>query len=560
MAWVAVLWATPLRRLMAFISVANLLVYILALLSLYSSYRQYHERAAISSRNTDRLVAQDIGSEIDRIDLALRMVVFEIDRERRAGGGTDARLDEFLSLLQASLPMVLRLRVAAADGQVIHGLDPARKGSINNGDRDYFLALRDDSRVDFAISRPTLARSDGQWVLAFARRLLPSPGGGFGGIVYASVPVDWFIRKFDALEVGKHGVVVMRGDASRDFDLLARYPSDYIVGQTKVSELFRAMIAAAPQTGSYEAAAGADAVYRSFSYHRVGTYPLITLVGLAPQDYMGDWWREAVKMVVLVAAFTLVTLFGGWAMAQAWTALQNRSDDLKRSNADLEQFAYVASHDLQTPLRNIVSYTQLLERRYRGRLDGDADEFIAFIVNGSKQMARLISDLLEYSRISRQAKPLAPIRAAEAVAQALRNLQPDMEQAGAEIVVGELPTVMAEQALLTSLFQNLLGNGLKYRAPDRKLRLSVTAERAVPEGWRFAVADNGIGINPAYHDKIFEMFQRLNPAIATEGSGIGLTLCRRIVHRFGGTIWLQSTPDGGSTFFLTLRDGNAPAA
>jgi PAS domain S-box-containing protein len=232
-------------------------------------------------------------------------------------------------------------------------------------------------------------------------------------------------------------------------------------------------------------------------------------------------------------------------------------EELTRSNAELEQFAYVASHDLQTPLRNIVSYTQLLERRYKDRIDADADDFIGFIVDSSKQMTRLINDLLEYSRVSSQSKPLRPVPAGDAVAQALRNLRGDLETAAAEVAVGDLPLVMAEPSHLASLFQNLLGNGLKYRMPGRRPRLSVTAERSAADRWTFAVADNGIGIEPQYFDKIFEIFQRLNPASEREGTGIGLTLCRRIVHRFGGTIWVDSVPGVGTTFFFTLRDGSA---
>jgi len=196
-----------------------------------------------------------------------------------------------------------------------------------------------------------------------------------------------------------------------------------------------------------------------------------------------------------------------------------------------------------------------LQRRYQGRLDGDADEFIGFIVGGSKQMARLISDLLQYSRVSRQSDHLVATSAAAALAEAMRNLSAMINEAQAEIAIGPMPTVIAEHSLLVSLFQNLLGNALKYRAPNRPPKLSVTAQRQAPDAWRFTVADNGIGIDRQYFDKIFEIFQRLTPAGEAEGTGIGLTLCRRIVHRFGGTIWLDSVPGQGSTFHFTLRAG-----
>ncbi len=245
----------------------------------------------------------------------------------------------------------------------------------------------------------------------------------------------------------------------------------------------------------------------------------------------------------------------------AETAMRENTKLLTQSNEDLEQFAYVASHDLQTPLRNMVSYAQLLKRRYQGQLDADADEFIAFITDNGRRMTRLIADLLEYSRVTGNTKPLSMIAADQAAAEALGNLQSIIVETGAVIAVGPLPRVKAEHSLLVSLFQNLVGNGLKYRAPSRSPRISVTAERIDAEHWRFAVADNGIGIEPAYFERIFGIFQRLDPSSDTQGTGIGLSLCRRIVHRFGGTIWVDSDHGSGTTVFFTLtdRDARSPA-
>ncbi|KIL98568.1 Phytochrome two-component sensor histidine kinase Cyanobacterial phytochrome B [Paramagnetospirillum magnetotacticum MS-1] len=239
--------------------------------------------------------------------------------------------------------------------------------------------------------------------------------------------------------------------------------------------------------------------------------------------------------------------------------LEAKTRTLEQSNADLEQFAYVASHDLQTPLRNIVRFAQLLERRYKGRIDSDADAFIGFIVDGGKHMTQLISDLLEFSRVSRQSAPLTPISATEAITQALKNLELEIAKSEAEVNVDDLPLVMADQTYLVSLFQNLVGNGIKYGAADRKPVISVSAMRVSSGRWRFAVTDNGIGIEPQYQEKVFEIFQRLDPTSRREGTGIGLTLCRRIVHRFGGAIWLESIPGEGTTLFFTLQDGSAAA-
>jgi signal transduction histidine kinase len=542
----------PRWRMAALLAFVNLFVFALVWVSLESSYRQYQERAAVASRNTDRLVAQSIAGEIDRIDMGLLVVADEYARRRVAGGVDEPAEDQFLARQRQRLPMVENLLVTDARGNVLGtGLpaDPATRVSI--ADRDYFIALRDDRSRGLVISRPVVGRIRNKWVLIFARRL-DLADGGFGGVVFATVTIEWFERKFTELEVGAHGAVVMRGDASRDFDLLARFPHAGFVGQTKVSDTFRATITANPQGGTYRAYAGADDIQRTFSFQQVAGYPLITLVGLATEDYLGDWWREAVKMTVLAAVFTLVTIFGGAGMLRAWRELEQRTEELARSNADLERFAYVASHDLQTPLRTIASYAQLLVRRYKGQLGNDADDFIGFIVSGAQQMSEMIADLLNYARVSTVEQQPVPVDLARVVERVLGNLGNAIASAGAQVGIGAMPVVLAEPRQMESLFQNLIENGITYRHPDRPPRIEISAEPTTGGLWRIAVRDNGIGIEPTYHEKVFVIFQRLAPNQFPGGTGIGLALCRRIVERYGGKIWVDSVPDTGTTFLFTL--------
>ncbi len=539
----------PQARVVALLVFVNLFVIALTAVSLHASYRQVQERAAIASRNTNRLVAQGIAGEIDRIDLGLRAVADEYGRMLASGGIDEAGLSRFVVRQRERLPMLDSLRWTDAQGRIA-------ESGVSAADRDYFIRPRDDPGAGLVISKPILGRISGKEVLVFARRL-EAPVGGFAGIVYAAVTIDWFERKFDALEVGPHGAVVLRGDASRDFDLLARFPAAGFVGQTKVSRQFRAAISAAPSGGTYQAHAGADDILRTFSYQPVGAYPLITLVGLASQDYLNDWRPEAVKMTILAAVFAVVTSIGALRMLRAWRALEQQTQELARSNADLEQFAYVASHDLQTPLRNIASYAQLLGKRYRGRLDRDADEFIGFLVDGAKQMAEMIGDLRDYAQIPTTQRAPVAVDLGRIVETVRTTLAERIEAAGATIVSGPLPVVLAETPLMETLFQNLIENALTYRDPGRPLRVDITARPAGEGFWRIAVADNGIGIDPAYQEKVFVIFQRLSPAQFPGGTGIGLALCRRIVHRFGGTIGLDPVPGTGTgtgtVVFFTLR-------
>lgn len=230
--------------------------------------------------------------------------------------------------------------------------------------------------------------------------------------------------------------------------------------------------------------------------------------------------------------------------------LRRRDAELLRSNADLEQFAYVASHDLQEPLRMVTSYVQLLERRYKGRLDADADEFIGYAVDGARRMQALINDLLAYSRVGTRAKPLEPVESEEALRRALRDLELAIRDSGARVSHDALPRVMADPVQLAQLFLNLVGNAVKFRR-DEPLRVHVSAQRRGDE-WVFGVQDNGIGIDPSDHERVFVMFQRLHDRARYPGTGIGLAICKKIVERHGGRIWVESEAGQGATFRFTL--------
>jgi len=235
---------------------------------------------------------------------------------------------------------------------------------------------------------------------------------------------------------------------------------------------------------------------------------------------------------------------------RAQQELARKVEELARSNAELEQFAYVASHDLQEPLRMVASFTQLLAQRYKGKLDADADEFIGFAVDGATRMQQLIQDLLSYSRVTTKGQSFRLIDAKAPCDNALENLQTSIKDSNAVVNVGPLPAVLADPRQLMQLFQNLIGNAVKYRN-DRTPEIHVAAK---PNGdqWVFSVQDNGIGIAPQHSERIFQMFQRLHTTNEYQGTGIGLAICRKIVERHGGKIWVEAQPGKGSTFVFTI--------
>jgi len=233
--------------------------------------------------------------------------------------------------------------------------------------------------------------------------------------------------------------------------------------------------------------------------------------------------------------------------------LERTLHELARSNEELGQFAYVASHDLQEPLRMVASFTQLLGRRYKGKLDDDADEFIRYAVEGVNRMQRLINDLLDYSRVGTRGNPMVDVDFEQVAERVLDSLYVRIQENDATVTMEPLPTVTADPLQMEQLLQNLVGNALKYRG-EAAPQVHVSAERE-GESWHFRVRDNGIGIDPAYAERIFVIFQRLHGKEEYEGTGIGLAICKKIVDRHGGQIWVESSPGQGSTFHFTLPTG-----
>ncbi|HET9995068.1 MAG TPA: PAS domain S-box protein [Candidatus Acidoferrum sp.] len=255
---------------------------------------------------------------------------------------------------------------------------------------------------------------------------------------------------------------------------------------------------------------------------------------------------ESAEGILVTAAVRDIT-----ARKKAEAQLLQKVEELNQSNEELGQFAYIASHDLQEPLRMVASYTQLLSRRYKGKLDADADEFIAYAVDGASRMQRLIQDLLTFSRVGTKGKELVDTSSEEALQSALINLRGAIEDSSALVTHDPLPVVQADETQLIQLFQNLVGNGIKYQNKGIP-KVHISAAKNGGQRWIFSVKDNGLGIDSQYFEKIFGMFQRLHKREEFAGTGIGLAICKKIVERHGGSISVESKPGQGSTFRFAL--------
>ena len=266
-----------------------------------------------------------------------------------------------------------------------------------------------------------------------------------------------------------------------------------------------------------------------------------------PIEYACAPIRDGSGVVGAVLSFRDVT-----ERRAAEREIEERARELARSNADLEQFAYVASHDLQEPLRAVVSYLQLLERRYGGQLDERAERYIGHAVDGGRRMQTLITDLLTFSRVGRRDMAMEPVDLERLLDRAEASLRVAIEESNATVTHDPLPTVDGDTTQLTQLFQNLLGNAIKFRG-EASPTVHVSAERQ-DGAWLISVRDNGIGIAPEYRERVFVLFQRLHGRDEYGGTGIGLAVCKKIVERRGGTLWVEDTPGGGSTFRFTIPD------
>ena len=434
-------------------------------------------------------------------------------------------------------------------------------------EQDWFERVRATGQVYFGEPKPSPESGDVSAVSFSA----PIRGvrGEFRGVVTSRIPID-HVRPIIEKEVGMQSV-----RAAYDWLVMNHHG-------TVISQKHRAEATVKPQTLQMASAikAAEDRDKSGFVEEIDPDRHVRVVTGYARthgyEAFPGFDWTILMRvdhdvayasinhLIIMVGGVCLLVLtpmagFGIWAswkliqedraLAEASQALEQSVAELTRSNADLQQFAYVASHDLQEPLRMVASYTQLLSRRYKGKLDADADEFIGYAVEGANRMQQLIKDLLAYSRVTTRGafEPLETDRALEA---ALANLHMAIEKERAVVTHDPLPRVVADGTQLTQLFQNLVSNALKFHG-DRPPRVHISAVQRGDE-WVFAVRDDGIGIDPQYADRIFVIFQRLHTSAEYPGTGIGLALCKKIVERHGGRIWVESHVGHGATFYFTM--------
>ena len=564
----------PHANLFILVALANLFVFALLGYTGHASYQDVRETARNESRTLNSLLAENVTAEFNRIKLGLEASAADITRLRRENAKGTFTENDIMGFFRQRLPMLENMVATDANGTMLYSTNYPTQG-ISIADRRYFVTLRDRPQQGVLISEAVAGRLSGKPVLIIALPIIRK-NGSFDGVVFASISVEWFIQKFGTVDAGHDSAVVLRGDASRNFDLLARYRPTGILGETTVSDRFRATITTNPARGTYEANAGNDKIHRMFSYQKLDGYPLITLVGLSTATYLVDWRSQAIKLLALALAFALTTGLGSWAIMRAWRSriaaeqeitvrmriekiqedslrqLSEARDAAEQANQSKSRFLAAASHDLRQPMQAISLFVDSLGRT---NLSEEQKHISAYLTESTHALGELLNGLLDISKLDAGVvKPSPRVIQVDVLAS---KIEADFSALTAakslrfklSFPFGDM-AVNTDGQLVMRLLGNLIGNAIKYTKQGGILvAIRRRGNQALIQVW-----DTGIGVSAEHMDIIFEeYFQLGNPERdRTKGLGLGLAIAKRIAKLLETELVCRSRPGKGSVFEFRL--------
>jgi signal transduction histidine kinase/CheY-like chemotaxis protein len=574
----------------AFVLIITVLMGALASLVLWHDRELYRERATSATQNLAALLERQLSAVLDKADIVLQTVASQHATLLEQGALRDARFNSVLATQQALLPEMATLRVTGADGVVRWGQTASMEAPINLADRDFFQLAKSDPRSGLIVAGPIFGRITQQWVIVLARRL-NAPDGSFAGIVHASVPTAEF-SKVLTLALGPRGAVTLR---TADLALVHRVPPPRdAVGSRNVSEELRQALRAAPDSGSYLATTALDGIERSNSYRRMQKYPFYVLVGLATEDYLSGWERNArlicglALLVVLVTATATGLLYRDARRREAGSAERERAAaavetlllertrlntelalrvrEAEAANAAKDRFLANMSHEIRTPMHAVLGLAYLLEKT---ELSGDARELVRKVHSAGRSLLGIINDILDYSKI--EAGRLELENAPFSLDDVLDGLATVMATTAAgkdlELVIQPPPPglvrLRGDALRLEQVLVNLVGNAIKFTEHGLvEVGLQLEAEDEHRVLLRFTVRDTGIGISKEQQTALFAPFTQADVSTSRRfgGTGLGLAICRRLVRMMGGDMGVNSTSGQGSEFWFTARLARDEAA
>ncbi len=509
------------------------------------------------TRDYVRLLEEHSKRTIDSTDLLILRLIDRIVSKGQLPQPSDYDTERRLMAAMANgSPQTETMYLVDPTGRLFLASRPIPQHATDATGQDYFNVLK-NGHENLFIGKVTRDPFTTNFTFPVARRITDAQGR-FMGIAVATIPNLYFKEFYHNLAVGSSPAM---GVFKLDGSILVREPitrDDDVINRNMANSPIYTQQLPLSSIGTYHGKFDYDNVQRVISYRKIENPPLLVWMSIGEADALSDWYWRAWRNAG-IAFFTLLVMGGlSWLVLRAVGHeeiargdLERANDSLRRSNADLEQFAYIASHDLQEPLRQIGSYVQLLERRYKDKLDSDAVTFIDYTVEGVKRLQSLIHELLAYSSVGTRRSPFAQTNLTDLARRAVLHLSGDVKASGAEVLVETLPTLSVDAPQIEAVFQQLVSNGLRFQAKGAVPRLRIWAEEHKDE-WVISAKDNGIGIDAQYFDRIFLIFKRLHSRTDYPGDGIGLALCQRVIERHGGRIWVESEPGQGAVFRFML--------
>ena len=561
-------------NLLILVALANIFVFALLGFTSYANYLQVRQTATNKTQSLNSLLAGNVTGEFDRIKLGLEVCAAQITRLRSENPKDTLAESEVLSFSRRRLPMLENMAITDTNGKILHSTDyPTQK--INIADRNYFISLRDSPQQGLVISEPVSGRLSGKPVLVIALPIIRK-NGSFDGVLFAAIGIEWFIQKFGTVDAGQDSAVVLRGDSSRNFDLLARYRPTGNIGEKAVSDRFRAMIAANPARGTYEANAGNDKIHRMFSYQQLEGYPLITLVGLSTEAYMAEWYSQATQMLALALAFTLTTGLGSWVIIRAWRSrvvaeqeiiirkeiekiqadnliqLEEARDVAEQANQSKSRFLAAASHDLRQPMQAISLFAYSLSKT---NLNVEQKNISRYLTESTDALGELLNVLLDVSKLDAGVVKFTPenipvvtlaskIDAGFSALVARKSLRFKLSFPFNNMAVA------TDSQLIMRLLGNLIDNAIKYTEQGGILvAIRRRGTQALIQVW-----DTGVGISPECIGIIFDEYVQIGNSERdrTKGLGLGLAIAKRIATLLGTELVCRSRPGKGSVFEFSV--------